>query len=212
MNRSHRATRRSSIGWALTLFVSLAGAEQIGADDRDKELSQSLPGGQAPSVPTAGPAGAASTPAGPVDPAGPVEEVLAEARRHMARSSQLLAQRSTASATQQHQRASLEAIRGLIETLEQQGGGAKADGPPRPQEGDLPQGASPDRDPLPSEGDPDLAPAPDSSESVRRVWGQLPPQLRQRMRSAGVEEFLPQYEAMIEAYYKRLAEGPQIGP
>ncbi len=41
---------------------------------------------------------------------------------------------------------------------------------------------------------------------LKEVWGQLPPKLREQMQSGMAEQFLPQYEALIEAYYKRLAE------
>lgn len=41
---------------------------------------------------------------------------------------------------------------------------------------------------------------------VKEVWGHLPPKLREQMQSGLVEQFLPKYETLIEAYYKRLAE------
>ena len=41
---------------------------------------------------------------------------------------------------------------------------------------------------------------------LKEVWGQLPPKLREQMQSGMAEQFLPQYEALIEAYYRRLAE------
>ena len=40
----------------------------------------------------------------------------------------------------------------------------------------------------------------------KEVWGQLPPKLREQMQSGLAEQFLPKYETLIEAYYKRLAE------
>lgn len=39
-----------------------------------------------------------------------------------------------------------------------------------------------------------------------QVWGELPPLLREQLRNLAPEKFLPGYEAMIEAYYRRLAE------
>ena len=40
------------------------------------------------------------------------------------------------------------------------------------------------------------------------AWGQLPPQLRERLRNSLPERFLPGFETMLEAYYRRLAETP----
>lgn len=45
-----------------------------------------------------------------------------------------------------------------------------------------------------------------SSDAVEAVWGSLPEHLRQQIRSPVHEEFLPQYEHIIQEYYKRLAE------
>lgn len=41
------------------------------------------------------------------------------------------------------------------------------------------------------------------------AWGQLPPQLRERLRNALPERFLPGFEPLLEAYYRRLAETPK---
>ena len=38
------------------------------------------------------------------------------------------------------------------------------------------------------------------------LWGHLPPKLREQLRSGLAEQFLPKYEQLIEAYYRRLAE------
>lgn len=46
----------------------------------------------------------------------------------------------------------------------------------------------------------------DLQELFQRAWGNLPAQVRERMRSAAQEQFLPKYETLIEDYYKRLAE------
>ena len=40
----------------------------------------------------------------------------------------------------------------------------------------------------------------------KEIWGHLPPKLREQLQSGSVEQFLPKYEQLIEAYYKRLAE------
>ena len=41
------------------------------------------------------------------------------------------------------------------------------------------------------------------------AWGQLPPQLRERLRNSLPERFLPGFESLLEAYYRRLAESPR---
>jgi hypothetical protein len=42
---------------------------------------------------------------------------------------------------------------------------------------------------------------------IKDVWGHLPPKLqKQVLQSANVDQFLPKYEQVIEAYYRRLAE------
>lgn len=51
-----------------------------------------------------------------------------------------------------------------------------------------------------------------SSGVVDRAWGHLRDRVRVRMRSALSEEFLPKYEKLIEAYYKRLASADEDGP
>jgi hypothetical protein len=38
------------------------------------------------------------------------------------------------------------------------------------------------------------------------VWGHLPERIRQQMMSRMVERFLPQYEASIEEYFRRLSD------
>lgn len=50
-------------------------------------------------------------------------------------------------------------------------------------------------------------------ELLRRMnWGSLPERLRNQVRSARVEQFLPKYASLIEQYYKRLADESQFQP
>lgn len=53
---------------------------------------------------------------------------------------------------------------------------------------------------------------PSRRDLIDRAWGHLPDRIRERMQSALGEEFLPKYEKLIEAYYKRLANADQDGP
>jgi hypothetical protein len=72
-------------------------------------------------------------------------------------------------------------------------------------------------------GKPSTKPAQDSTDRLRQTeaarvdpaavkgmlkdsWGNLPPKAREQMLQNSPEQFLPQYELMIEKYYKRLAE------
>ena len=41
---------------------------------------------------------------------------------------------------------------------------------------------------------------------IKRLWGELPARDREQMLQYPVEQFLPEYEQMIEEYYKRLSE------
>ena len=43
-------------------------------------------------------------------------------------------------------------------------------------------------------------------QMLKQVWGHLPTKVRDQMQSGTIEEFLPKYQTLIEAYYSRLAE------
>jgi len=45
---------------------------------------------------------------------------------------------------------------------------------------------------------------------IKEVWGELPPGEREQMLELPIEEFLPKYELLIEAYFKRLAEQQEV--
>jgi len=92
---------------------------------------------------------------------------------------------------------------------------------PQPKPGDM------GKEPAPAgEGDPNTTskkPADDSTERVgaaksdaggtvprevlvKKAWGHLPPRLRERLINTPVDRFLPEYEQLIEDYFRRLAE------
>jgi hypothetical protein len=52
----------------------------------------------------------------------------------------------------------------------------------------------------------------DVKDALRRIWGHLPEKEREEMIAALGEQFLPKYERLIEAFYKRLAERPARTP
>ncbi len=50
---------------------------------------------------------------------------------------------------------------------------------------------------------------PDPAEMrnlIKDLWGELPPNVREQMMQNPTEQFVPQYESMIEEYYRRLSE------
>jgi hypothetical protein len=52
-----------------------------------------------------------------------------------------------------------------------------------------------------------VAPDPELVKGLmKNSWGHLPPHAREQMLQSSPERFVPQYELMIEKYYKRLAE------
>ncbi|GIW94307.1 MAG: hypothetical protein KatS3mg110_2348 [Pirellulaceae bacterium] len=56
------------------------------------------------------------------------------------------------------------------------------------------------------QGSPSPAGATDRRGALSAVWGHLPPRIRQQLESRGSDVFLPKYQNLIEAYYRRLAE------
>jgi hypothetical protein len=44
---------------------------------------------------------------------------------------------------------------------------------------------------------------------MENAWGELPGKQREQMLQSPVEEFLPQYESLLEDYFKRLATPPE---
>jgi hypothetical protein len=57
-------------------------------------------------------------------------------------------------------------------------------------------------DPAASSGDA----SPPGIAVGRDIWGHLPSRVREQIQSSAIEEFLPKYEELIEAYYRRLSE------
>jgi len=44
-------------------------------------------------------------------------------------------------------------------------------------------------------------------ERMIRLWGELPPQIQEKLMQAPIEDFPPKYERLIEEYFRRLATG-----
>jgi hypothetical protein len=125
-----------------------------------------------------------------------------------------MARQDTSDDTQQLQQQISEQIQRLIDQAQQQqqkqgkgspGGGKQ--GSPSPSAGG---------DPTPAEGtqstnriergSKEEIETVDVKDMLRRVWGHLPEKVREQMQNSIDEQFLPQYETLIEQYYRRLAE------
>jgi hypothetical protein len=150
------------------------------------------------------------------------ENPLLSIGRQMRVAEDLISQQVTArDRTQRVQRLIVEDLDRLIEQLQQQCSRAQCQGgtsSPKPEEtaGGKSQAGSgenrganqPVRDSTDRLG---TAQADDAElarlqQMLKRVWGHLPTKVREQMQSGAIEEFLPKYEKLIEAYYSRLAE------
>jgi hypothetical protein len=152
---------------------------------------------------------------GPQDP-------LTRIGRRMQLVRQRIAAEDTSESTQQLQQQIVRELEELLKQCrqcqKQPSSGAPSASPPRGSDQQQPA-QSPDQRPS-------TKPARDSTtridqaeaarptleqrqEMIRRAWGHLPAKVREQMQNAGVEQFLPKYEELIEQYYKRLAEQPR---
>jgi len=137
-----------------------------------------------------------------------------------------IADQNTATETQQIQKKIISELDILIAQMEkqcQQSSGGKPKSKPKPNQQKKPE-------PKPNQGEATQQASDDpASEStdrvqsaediqtkmeelevlVKKVWGHLPPRVREQMQNAESERILPQYESLIEAYYQRLAEDQQ---
>ena len=144
------------------------------------------------------------------DIAGRAGSPLLEVAQQMNQAQQLLNRQQTAQPTQRLQQDILRQLDALIATAEQQ---AQKSGEPRAGQ----DHGSTNREtsgagtsPTGTTGGSSTATATQSQpddEWITRIWGHLPDQMRQRIRSPLHEEFLPSYEQLIQEYYRRLAEG-----
>lgn len=141
--------------------------------------------------------------------------------RRMKSVEQMIERQQTASPTQRLQREIVEDLSLLIEQLrkqcQSQGGGrpqqSPAPGKSKPKQGKPGDGqakagnsAAKESTSRVGQSDADVDELDDMQRMLKRVWGHLPPKVREQMQSGSVERFLPKYEALIEQYYKRLAE------
>lgn len=146
--------------------------------------------------------------------------------RQMRMAERLIGSRDASSTTQRIQRQIVEDIERLIEQMNQQAAeqqnassqlqAGRPDEQPEPGSkagsGEHPGTSKPSQE---SETQVRQREASDARlasmmETLQQVWGHLPPRVREQMQSGMAEEFLPQYERLIEHYYQRLAEQPAM--
>lgn len=153
---------------------------------------------------------------------GKVEEhPLAKLGREMKQVQDLIQARNTAAGTQQLQKSIAADLASLIEQAKKQPQGNKSgdgnkSGSNSAQTGnDAGQASSqPGQQSTQrlEQGEESAAEMNEVRDALRRIWGHLPDKERDDMIGALGEQFLPKYERLLEAFYKRLAERPVRGP
>ncbi|QDU31897.1 hypothetical protein ETAA8_70590 [Anatilimnocola aggregata] len=148
------------------------------------------------------------------------EHPMVKLGREMRQVQQRIGARDTAEGTQQMQRAISAQLAGLIEQAKNKPQGNKSeDG--KPGSGSSQSGtesgsvSSPpgqqSTQRLEQADQTQQAQMNEVKDALRRIWGHLPEKERDEMIGALGEQFLPKYERLIEAFYKRLAESPPPG-
>lgn len=197
--------------------------------DLDRQLLDGLeppPGAKPP--PPAAPSGPAAKPVEPPaadledgeDLGAPAADPLVAISRRMQRVGERMQQHDTGEATQRLQQRIVADLDQLLEQLNKQCSGGQCQQPAASKAGSKPgtgkkagtgentgtnqpaQESTERRDATAT----DAAAAEALQRELKAIWGHLPPKLREQLQSGLFEQFLPQYEQLIEAYYKRLAE------
>lgn len=155
-----------------------------------------------------------------VDLSGKSDDPLERIGGRMRQVEGLIVKHDTSSRTQTIQKQILRELDQLLEQTQQQCQNCKNGAPsgqnkPKPKSGQSSQGneglppATPPRDSterLGKAGSTEVKQAEEMEQLVRQSWGNLPEKLRNQLQNVTVEQFLPKYEKLIEAYYQRLAE------
>lgn len=153
---------------------------------------------------------------------------LSRAGRRMRQVENLIGRAKSGSDTQKLQNQIVEDLDTMIQLARQQAqrmqsnqqsqqetkrSNARQPGQPQPSQGGAPQDA-PSEDSTERLGQADGR-RPDMTEMntlLKQLWGHLPEREREQVLNAQIEQFLPQYELLIEAYFKRLVEEQPGGP
>lgn len=151
---------------------------------------------------------------------GPEVDPLTQIGRRMRQVETLIDRRDTSARTQDMQKQILRELDMLLEQTKKQCQGAcqnpssssqpkpsgLANNQPKPGEQGPPKEST---DKLRDPKETKIGEAETMDQLVREAWGHLPDKIRAQMQNVTVEQFLPKYEELIEAYYKRLAEEPR---
>ena len=147
-------------------------------------------------------------------PAQPVDEVdlLDAVSQRMNQVQKLLVQGQTAAETQQIQRDIIADLQRLLDQQSENQSQSQSNAEQQKQDEQAVDselsGKTGRQESEPTEGTDQAATAEQtvlSKEFQDRIWGHLPDRLRDQMRNSEVEKFLPKYEQLIRAYYRRLA-------
>lgn len=148
---------------------------------------------------------------------------LVRVKRNMERAHLLLRGPETMDQAEPVQQLVVADLDALIEQLAKQccSGSKQSSGAPKPgsqrsQAAKSKPAARPGRGTAPARdstaqlqrGDPQAVQLADREELLKSLWGHLPLHVREQMLQSHSDEFLPQYELEIEAYFRRLAEEP----
>ncbi len=160
-------------------------------------------------------------------PAGASEEEnpLAIIVRQMRQSHQQILHAESGRPTQAVQQQIVAELDRLIQQAGSRGGESQAQPQPaasasqRGPSAQQPSGVKPGQPPGSSTKKPPAAGQPPQPPDVAKIrgmmentWGELPRKQRERMLQSAAEEFLPEYESMLEAYFQRLAAPPEKKP
>jgi hypothetical protein len=146
---------------------------------------------------------------------------LAEISRQMQAVESRIAGADSGSAVQDEQKRILDRLDAIIEQMQKSCSGGAPGGTcekkTNAQAKQPPQGKKSGKGATPGEGAADAkvqdqhalgrrADMEQIRSIMKRLWGELPRRDRERLMQYPVEQFLPEYELMIEEYYKRLSE------
>lgn len=135
--------------------------------------------------------------------------------RRMRTVEQLIDQKDTSAATQQMQREIVTDLDSLIKQLQQQCNKAGKPGSSSQSQNQSKSAASTsqttNQKPKDSTERLDKSTArtdglTQAQQLVKEVWGQMPERVREQISNVTSDQFLPQYQKMIEDYYQRLAQ------
>jgi hypothetical protein len=198
-------------------------------DDLDNELLEGL-GDIKKSVPKKSPDAGTPEP-NPLEPTdgedvgmpSAEEDPLGHISQEMRRAERLIPERDKHAQAEQVHRQIVDDLAKLIDQAEQQRARQRAAKSRRQQETARRQSPGQPKSSSPEAGKTSNNPAADSTDRLGRAedarpdpalfkgllkdtWGNLPERDREQMLQSSRERFLPQYELLIERYYRRLAE------